>query len=185
MSGSPLRIMSIIGGSKRAGRWTVPAKTSVIAVFGHSVIDMRLAASEAEEIQITTMSVFASLTILVPEGVKVEPAGTAILASSLCLVPESDRPCELPPIRVEAMTVLGKLRIQTVTDAELGIPKRHWWQRRKAAGAGSAPVTEAAPAPAEVAVESAAPPADEPIEDVAAPVAEGAAEETAEETAAA
>jgi hypothetical protein len=132
MAGSPLRIMSVIGGSRRAGRWTVPATTSVIAVFGRSVIDMRQAASDADEISITTISAFASLTLLVPEGAKVEPAGTAILASSLCQVPASNRPCELPPIRVEAMTVLGKLRVLTVTDEELGVPKQRWWRRRKA-----------------------------------------------------
>ena len=132
MAASPAKIMSIFGGSRRHGRWRVPEKTSVLALCGRCVIDLRDATADGEDIRISVTSVFASVLLLVPEGADVLPSGTAVLASAACLVPQSDAEATLPPVRVESMTVLGKLRIQVISDEEAGIEKKHWWRRRKA-----------------------------------------------------
>lgn len=108
-----LRIVSVLGGSRRVGRWRIPASTSVLAVFGRTTIDLRLAESQAAAIEIHCMSVFAGVTILVPKGADVRPAGTAILASTSCDIPATDEPSSLPPVLISSTTVLGKLHIQT------------------------------------------------------------------------
>ena len=108
-----LRIVSVLGGSRRVGRWRIPASTSVMAVFGRTTLDLREVESQASVIEITCMSVFAGVTILVPKGADVRPAGMAILASTSCDIPATDRRSNLPPVLVTSTTVLGKLHIQT------------------------------------------------------------------------
>ena len=108
-----LRIVSVLGGSRRVGRWRIPASTSVMALFGRTTLDLREAESQASEIEIRCLSVFAGVTILVPKGADVRPAGTAILASTSCDIPAHDEPATLPPVLISATTVLGKLHIQT------------------------------------------------------------------------
>ena len=108
-----LRIVSVLGGSRRVGRWRIPASTSVMALFGRTTLDLREAESQASEIEIRCLSVFAGVTILVPKGADVRPAGTAILASTSCDIPSNDDPATLPPVLISATTVLGKLHIQT------------------------------------------------------------------------
>ena len=108
-----LRIVSVLGGSRRVGRWRIPSSTSVMALFGRTTLDLREAESQASEIEIRCLSVFAGVTILVPKGADVRPAGTAILASTSCDIPANDEPAMLPPVLISATTVLGKLHIQT------------------------------------------------------------------------
>ena len=108
-----LAIVSVLGGSKRVGRWRIPSSTSVIAVFGRTTLDLRQVESQAEQIEIRCLSVFAGVTILVPKGADVRPAGTAILASTSCHIPATDEPSALPPVIITATTVLGTLHIQT------------------------------------------------------------------------
>ena len=108
-----LAIVSVLGGSKRVGRWRIPSSTSIMAVFGHTTLDLRQVESQAEQIEIRCLSVFAGVTILVPKGADVRPAGTAILASTSCHIPATDEPSTLPPVLITATTVLGTLHIQT------------------------------------------------------------------------
>ena len=63
-----LTIVSILGGSRRVGRWRIPASTSVMAVFGRTTLDLREVDSQATEVEIRCLSVFAGVTILVPKG---------------------------------------------------------------------------------------------------------------------
>lgn len=108
-----LRVVSVLGGSRRVGRWRIPSSTSVMAVFGRTTLDLREVESQAIEIEIRCLSVFAGVTILVPKGADVRPAGTAILASTSCHIPAADEPSTLPPVLISSTTVLGKLHIQT------------------------------------------------------------------------
>ncbi|MFV1991987.1 MAG: LiaF domain-containing protein, partial [Acidimicrobiales bacterium] len=105
------RIVSVIGGCRRQNRWRVAEDTSVMTLFGRCILDLREAECEAATIDISVLNVFANVTIIVPEGSDVRPSGMALLGSSSCLVPVSDKASPLPPIDVDGMTVFGRLRI--------------------------------------------------------------------------
>lgn len=128
------KIFSVIGGCRRSGRWLVPGSTNMLTLFGRAFIDLREARTSAEELEFTCLSVFAIVTIIVPEGAEVRPSGTAILGSSRSTVPVSDAACQLPPISVDATTVFGRMRIRTTdTDPEADErkqSKRGWFRRR-------------------------------------------------------
>nr|WHW29328.1 hypothetical protein [uncultured bacterium] len=126
---SNAKIVSVVGGCRRSGRWIVPAETNMMTLFGRAVIDLREADTTAEQLEFTCFSVFANITFLVPEGAEVRPSGMAILGSSRSVVPTSDVVCHLPPMSVDATTIFGRIRIRTTDhDPEDG-EKVSFWKR--------------------------------------------------------
>lgn len=126
------QIFSVIGGAKRSGRWRVPASTRTLTLFGRCLIDLRQAETTADELSFSCISAFAGVTFIVPEGAEVRPSGVAVLGSARSLVPVSDTPANLPPISIDAITVLGRLRIRT-TDEEPEEELRDSWRERRRA----------------------------------------------------
>jgi hypothetical protein len=126
------QIFSVIGGAKRSGRWRVPASTRTLTLFGRCLIDLRQAETTADELSFSCISAFAAVTFIVPEGAEVRPSGVAVLGSARSLVPASDTPANLPPISIDAITVLGRLRIRT-TDEEPEEELRDSWRERRRA----------------------------------------------------
>ena len=41
-----LAIVSVLGGSRRVGRWRIPSSTSVMAMFGRTTLDLRQVESQ-------------------------------------------------------------------------------------------------------------------------------------------
>ncbi len=150
------QIFSIIGGAKRSGRWRVPASTRTMTLFGRCLIDLRQAETTADELSFSCVSAFAGVTFIVPEGAEVRPSGMAILGSARSLVPVSDTPAHLPPISIDAVTVMGRLRIRT-TDEEPEEELRDSWRERRRAKKEAARAEKAARAAAAAVPVDAAP----------------------------
>ena len=141
------QIISVIGGARRSGRWRVPGSTRTLTLFGRCLIDLRKAETTADEVCFSCISVFAGVTFIVPDGAEVRPSGVAVLGSARSLVPVSDTPAHLPPISIDAITVLGRLRIRTIDGAPEAEPRgsRRGRQRgRTGAERVDEPRTEAA-----------------------------------------
>ncbi len=128
---SNAKIVSVVGGCRRSGRWIVPAETDMMTLFGRAVIDLREARTSAEQLEFTCLSVFANITFLVPEGAEVRPSGMAILGSSRSTVPISDVECHLPPMSVDATTIFGRIRIRTTDLDPEDSDKTSFWSRFK------------------------------------------------------
>ena len=126
------RIFSVVGSARRSGRWRVPASTRTLTLFGRCLIDLRQAETTAHELSFSCISAFAGVTFIVPEGAEVRPSGVAVLGSARSLVPVSDSPAHLPPISIDAVTILGRLRIRT-TDEEPDEELRDSWRERRRA----------------------------------------------------
>lgn len=161
------QIFSIIGGAKRSGRWRVPASTRTMTLFGRCLIDLRQAETTADELSFSCVSAFAGVTFIVPEGAEVRPSGMAILGSARSLVPVSDTPAHLPPISIDAITVMGRLRIRT-TDEEPEEELRDSWRERRRARKEAKRAEKAARQAAVAAVDTASPtrtdnPTDAPV----------------------
>lgn len=124
-------IVSIIGSCRRTNRWRIAEETSVKTLFGRCYLDMREADCDAKLIELDIVSVFANVTIIVPDGCDIRPSGGAILGSFSCLVPVSDKTCKLPPIEIESNTIFGRLRIATIS--EIPAKKKRRWRRKQQA----------------------------------------------------
>jgi hypothetical protein len=64
--------VSIMGGSRRKGRWRLREKTSAVAIMGGCVLDIRNAEVEGPEVVINAIAVMGGIDIIVPEGIEVE-----------------------------------------------------------------------------------------------------------------
>ena len=119
MSATETKVFSILGGTKRRDRWRVAQDTSILTVFGRTYLDLRQAGASEDLLDISIFTVFGSVTIVMPEGTDVRPSDGSFLASSSCVVPASNSASHLPPIDIDATTILGRLRIRIANEKEL------------------------------------------------------------------
>lgn len=114
----PAKMSAVLGRNRRLGQWKIPAKSSVLAVFGTCHIDMRKAYTEADisQVKMSITSIFGGVEIIVPDGVDIRPSGVAFLASSEFEVPKIREDASLPPLVLDTLTLFGRLRLHTVID---------------------------------------------------------------------
>jgi hypothetical protein len=141
------RIQAVLGGGHRTGRWYVADTTSVLAVFGRTVIDLRHAESSSERLVFKCLSVFGSVCFVVDEATNVRTSGIAVLASQRSAIPATDAPSDAPIVEIDATTALGRLHVLTEVPrsrAERRAIKAAAKLDRRAERAGVEPRTEPA-----------------------------------------
>lgn len=81
----PIRIDSrrpvtgVFGRDGRAGRWVVPEMLPVLAIFGDVELDLRDAILRGGRIVVYATIIGGTVHLIVPDGVRVETSGTAVL----------------------------------------------------------------------------------------------------------
>ncbi len=106
--------VSIMGGSRRKGRWRLREKTSAVAIMGGCVLDIRNAEVEGSEVVINAIAVMGGIDIIVPEGIEVELGGVAIMGGK-----DDRRLKSVPPlpgspmIRVRAFAFWGGVSVRS------------------------------------------------------------------------
>jgi hypothetical protein len=106
------RTLSIFGSTRRAGRWGVPRRLVVRAVFGNVELDFRQAVLPAGVVELDLRAVFGNIEITVPPHLAVESSGSAVLGN----FDHVDRaPAELAPdapvLRISGTSVFGNVEI--------------------------------------------------------------------------
>ena len=74
-------VAAVFGGQRREGRWVVPERLAVAAVFGEALLDFREALLQSPRVIVYATVVCGRLKILVPDGVTVEVTGTSLATS--------------------------------------------------------------------------------------------------------
>lgn len=117
------RIISVLAETNRRDRWTVAPNTSMVTFLARSHFDFRQVEAEGKVVELDITCVFGNITIVVPEGTKVQLSGFSFLATANCDVasPE-DATSPLPKIVVNATTVFGRISIRTPNAADLAPP---------------------------------------------------------------
>jgi hypothetical protein len=106
------RFHALFGTVRHDGRWVVPARFPVAAVFGTLEIDLREALLQRRHVVVRASVLAGRLRLLVPEGVRVEFTGRSIMGSqALRLRPPEGR--DAPLIEVSGMVVLGSVAART------------------------------------------------------------------------
>lgn len=108
------RAIAVLGETKRAGVWIPARQTTAVAVLGSSVIDLREARFGPGETAVSALAVMGSVEIIVPPGLYVECAGSAVLGSF-----EEQRQAVATPfgagapfLRVDGCALLGSVEIK-------------------------------------------------------------------------
>jgi hypothetical protein len=108
-------VAGIFGRERRDGRWVVPERLAVTAVFGEVVLDLREALLQSRRVTVLATVMGGTLQLIVPDGIAVEMTGTAVLSK------ESGQPGRkpaglseapgMPVIEVRALAFCGRVKV--------------------------------------------------------------------------
>ncbi|TDC54962.1 DUF1707 and DUF2154 domain-containing protein [Actinomadura sp. KC345] len=71
----------VFGRTRRDGRWVVPVKLPLVALFGTVELDLREAVLQRRHIVVDTLILGGRIRLLVPDGVRVDVTGRTILTA--------------------------------------------------------------------------------------------------------
>jgi Domain of unknown function (DUF1707) len=130
-------VVALFSSQRREGRWVVPDRLAVTAIFSEALLDFREALLQTTRVTIYATVIGGRLRLLVPDGVQVEVTGTGVAVRKRGTVPSVRGPgdvavaagpssAEPPVIEVRGLIVWGK--VQAITPPKgrfLGIfPRR-------------------------------------------------------------
>lgn len=123
----PMQVM--FGSLRQSGRWVVPGRFPVTALFGSVDLDLCEAILQRRHVVIDANVLCGSLRLRVPEGVRVAVSGRMILSSrELKIRPAVEHAgpvTESPLVEICGTLVLGSVKART--------PRRTWRQRLRRA----------------------------------------------------
>ncbi|WUH97479.1 DUF1707 domain-containing protein [Spirillospora sp. NBC_00431] len=97
------------GRTRRDGRWVVPVKLPLLALFGTVELDLREAVLQRRHIVVDSMVLGGRIRLLVPDGVRVDVTGRTILSTRDL----RDRPIpDGPTIEVGGTMIFGSVRVR-------------------------------------------------------------------------
>jgi hypothetical protein len=107
-------IAAMFGKERRDGRWVVPERVTVTAVFGEVVLDLREAVLQSPRITVLATMFGGTVQLIVPEGVVVETTGTGVLSrqsGQSSRRPEAPAAPGTPVIEVRTLALGGRVKI--------------------------------------------------------------------------
>lgn len=112
---APLLVRTLLSSTRRAGRWTVPARVEVRALLGDLTLDLRDAELPAAGCEIVVRSFWANVTIIVRPGTPVDLDVSALLANvedESRLVTRADR--ALPRVRITGKATMANVEVKSL-----------------------------------------------------------------------
>ena len=100
-------VLSIFGGSDRAGRWRVAERLRVVNIFGGADLDLREATLAAPDVRLTVVSIFGGSDIIVPERINVELSSFALFGGDKLKLGGAEAPPGAPTVHVRCVSVFG------------------------------------------------------------------------------
>jgi DUF1707 SHOCT-like domain/Cell wall-active antibiotics response LiaF, C-terminal len=117
-------VAGIFGRERRDGRWVVPERLAVTAIFGEVVLDFREALLQSRRVTVLATVMGGTVQLIVPDGIAVEVTGTAVLSrkSGQASRKPADPPAPpgTPVIEVRALALGGRVKVVR--------PRRSWWR---------------------------------------------------------
>jgi Domain of unknown function (DUF1707) len=106
------RILSILSGHERKGRWRLAESCSVINVLGGSEIDLSEAELAAPRVELKIVTVLGGAEIRVPDGLNVEISELSILGGNGVDVGEEQPAPDGPVVHLRLVTILGGVEVK-------------------------------------------------------------------------
>jgi hypothetical protein len=113
-------VHALFGSMRRSGRWVVPGRFPLSALFGSVELDLREAILQRRHVFIEANVLCGSVRLLVPEGVQVNVSGRTILSSREVRTRPAGGAAG-PVIEIGGTLVLGSIKART--------PRRNWRER--------------------------------------------------------
>ena len=130
-------LISVLGGTNRAGRWIPARKTFALGVLGGISLDLREALLGPGVTDLNVLAVLGGVEIIVPPEMEVEVDGMALLGG---FEHQTDAPLrsnpDLPTLRVRGVALLGGVSVEVRL---LGETTRQAKRRRRLERRGERP----------------------------------------------
>ena len=104
-------VAGIMGPARRDGRWVVPEKLTVTAMFGEVEVDFTQAILQTPKVQVYATVFGGRLRIIVPDGVQVVVSGHMVLGRQRGRTDPAAPQAAV--IEVKALVLGGELKVQT------------------------------------------------------------------------
>ncbi|MDP9865100.1 MULTISPECIES: DUF1707 SHOCT-like domain-containing protein [Streptosporangium] len=114
-------VLAFFGSDERSGRWVVPTRFSATAVCANVTLDLREALLQSGHVTLQVTVMAATLTLIVPEGVRIEMPASAFMAGKKNQVPPSP---DGPLIEITGIVTLGNIVAKSPKR-----PRRSWFRR--------------------------------------------------------
>lgn len=124
--GRTASVVSIFGDAARTGRWRAGRSVQVFSLFGDTVIDLREADFDGDEIVIEGAAVFGDTKVIVPPGAAVDLGGFTLFGDHKYDHRPGTAPAGFPRVRVSGWSLFGDVKVKSLEIGETG-PK---WLRR-------------------------------------------------------
>jgi hypothetical protein len=105
-------VVGVMGSEHRKGRWRVGHELHAVSVMGGCKIDLREAIIDSPVITIDVLAIMGTVEVIVPEGVQVDLAGTAIMGSKHLWLSDAPILHGAPVVRVTGLAVMGELKVR-------------------------------------------------------------------------
>jgi uncharacterized protein DUF1707 len=106
-------VLSIFGGSDRAGRWRVAERVRVVNIFGGADLDLREATLAAPDVRLTVVSIFGGSDVIVPEGMHVELSSFALFGGDKLKLGGAEAAPGAPVLHVRCVSIFGGTDVVT------------------------------------------------------------------------
>jgi hypothetical protein len=105
-------LVGVFGGTDQRGRWRLPRRLRILAVFGGVSADLGAAQVEAPISTITVLAVLGGVSLTAPPGVAVQLSGASLLGGKSDKRPPGPPLPGSPVIHVRAYTLLGGVSVE-------------------------------------------------------------------------
>ncbi|HEX4804543.1 MAG TPA: DUF1707 domain-containing protein [Conexibacter sp.] len=111
-------LVGVFGGTDQRGRWRLPRRLRILAVFGGVSADLGSAQVETAISTITVLAVFGGVSLTAPTGVSVQLSGASLLGGKSDKRPVGPPLPGSPLIHVRAYTLLGGVAVERAKPRE-------------------------------------------------------------------
>jgi hypothetical protein len=106
------RILSIMGESRRMGRWQVPQRLEVVSIMSDMKIDLTQAVMPAGIVEIDMRVVWAACKVVVPPGMRVINEVHSIMASVNSKAGDAETGASfVPTIRLTGLALMAEVKV--------------------------------------------------------------------------
>lgn len=114
-------VAAFFGSEERSGRWVVPTRFTATAVCANVTLDLREALLQSRHVTLQVTVLAGTLTLVVPEGVRIEMPVSAVMSGKKNQVPASP---DGPVIEITGLVTLGSIVAKVPKR-----PRRSWFRR--------------------------------------------------------
>jgi hypothetical protein len=106
------RILSILGGSRRTGRWRLAASCSVFNVLGGSELDLSEVELTTDRVELKVVNVLGGAEVTLPIGMNVEVSEVAILGGNEVEIGAGQPDPGGPVVHLRLISILGGTEVR-------------------------------------------------------------------------